>query len=134
MHKVPPEVAKVGLTEIYDVAETVDEGLLRTLDAVAERDSELTLDEHTCTIFLVIFVSESARMDTKHVGQGSNDLREDPHPLVLTMMHGVLRPIHENRLALGVLMHIEESYDALAPIGIPLAEAEKASHRHYLWD
>lgn len=116
MHKVLSEVAKVGLTEIYDVSETVNEGLLRTLDAVAERDSELTLDEHTCTILFVIFISESARMNPKHIGQAANDLWENPNPLVLIMMHGVLRPVHENRLALGMLMHIEESYDALAAI------------------
>jgi hypothetical protein len=73
-------------------------------------------------------------MYTKHVGQAPNDLREDPHPLVLTMMHRVLRPVHENRLALGVLMHIEETNDALAPVSILLAEAEKAAYRHYLRD
>ncbi len=134
MYEVLPEVAQVRLTEIYDIPETVDEGLLRALDAVAERDSELTLDEHTCTILLVIFVSESARMHTKHVGQASNDLRKDPHPLILIMMHRVLRSVHENRLALRVLMHIKESYYALAPVGILLTEAEKAAHRNYLWD
>jgi len=50
------------------------------------------------------------------------------------MMHRVLRPVHENRLALGVLMHIEETNDALAPVSILLAEAEYAAHRHYLRD
>ena len=93
------ELAEVVLVEIDDVAEPVDVGLLRALDAVAEGNTVLPLDEHTCTIFFIIFISKSARVHSKHLRSCTDNFGKDPNPLILAVMQWVLRPIHKYRFS-----------------------------------
>ena len=73
VHELPAELPQVKLVEVDYVAEPVNVGLLRALDAVAEGHVELTLDEHSCTIFFVIFIPEPARVHTKHLRSSTDN-------------------------------------------------------------
>lgn len=55
-------------------------------------------------------------METKHLGHAAHDLWEHSDSLVRAMMKRVLRSVDENRLALRMLVEINECYYLLSVV------------------
>jgi len=96
----PPKQLQILVVKVYLVALLVYVCLLRALYAVAEDHSILPLYEHPRTVLFIVFISEAARVNAKHLRETTHDLGKNPHPLILAVMQRVLRAIHENRLLL----------------------------------
>jgi hypothetical protein len=129
------ELHQVALVEVNYISCLVDVGLLRALNTVAESDSELTLNEHSCTVFLVVLIPESARVETKHLSQAAHDLRKHSDSLVRAVMERVLRSIHEHRLSLRVLVEVNEGNDLLPVVVLcpcALETMKKPAHGYHL--
>jgi len=96
VNKLTPKEFQVSFIKVNYVAEAIYKSLLRALKAITERDTIFSLNEHSCTIFLVIFISEAAGMNPEHIRVRPNNFWENSHPLVLAMMQRILRAIHKN--------------------------------------
>jgi len=75
-------------------------------------------------------------METKHLGHAAYDLWEHSDSLVRAVVERVLRSVHENRLALRMLVEINECYYLLAVVVLSacaLETVEQTPHCHHLW-
>jgi len=106
--------------------------LLRAFNAIAEDNTVFSFNEHSSTIFLIILISKTTGMYSKHIRGVPNNLGQYSYPLILAMMKRVLWAIHKDRLSLRMLMKIEKADDSL--LAQALAALNKPSNCHNLWN
>lgn len=69
------KVYHVRFYEVDHVSVPVDIGLLRALNAIAEYNSEFSLNEHTGTVLFVVFISILAWVNSEHISFQTHNLR-----------------------------------------------------------
>lgn len=124
------EQQQVRLIKVYNIPILINISLLRTFDTITKDDSKLSLNKHSCTIFFIVLISKSTRMEPKHVWGITYDLWEYTDPLILTMMKWILRSIHKNWFSFWMLMKIEEANNSL--LSKILTVMNKSSNSHNL--